>query len=107
VLAWKRGAEGSPALLVASILAVAIGTLEFTLREHLGGYRSHTVLLTLIAVVVFHSGSILIATAFTTVPRWVNIPLLILDGILFSVLYKLLRTRFLDTKRERRFAGRG
>jgi hypothetical protein len=107
VLAWKRGAEGSPALLIASVLAVAIGTVEFTLREHLGGYRSHTVLLALIAVVVFHSGTILLATAFTTVPRWVNIPLLALDVVLFSVLFKLLRLRYLDAKRERRFAGRG
>jgi hypothetical protein len=96
--------EVHPALLVASIAAVAIGTVEVTLREHLGGYRSHTVLLALIPVVVLHSGVLLVAGAFTPVPRWVNIPLLALDIAIFSVLYKVLRLRHLDAKRERRFA---
>ena len=77
-----------------------------TLREHLGGYRSHTVLLALIPVVVLHSAVLLIAGAFTSVPRWVNIPLLALDIAIFSVLYKVLRLRYLDAKRERRFAAR-
>jgi hypothetical protein len=105
VLAWKRGAEGSPALLFASIAAVAIGTVEVTLREHLGGYRSHALLLALIPVVVLHSAVLLVAGAFTSVPRWVNIPLLALDIAIFSVLFKVLRLRYLDAKRERRFAG--
>ena len=86
----------SPALLVASIAAVAIGTVEVTLREHLGGYRSHAVLLALIPVVVLHSAVLLVAGAFTSVPRWVNIPLLAIDIAIFSVLYKLLRLRYLD-----------
>ncbi len=94
----------SPPLLVASIAAVAIGTFEVTLREHLGGYRSHTVLLAVVPVVVLHSAVLLIAGAFTSVPRWVNIPLLALDIAIFSLLYKLLRLRYLDAKRERRFA---
>ena len=97
--------EVHPALLLASIAAVAIGTVEVTLREHLGGYRSHTVLLALIPVVVLHSAVLLIAGAFTSVPRWVNIPLLALDIAIFSLLYKVLRLRYLDAKRERRFAA--
>ncbi len=104
VVAWKRGAEGSPALLIASIVAVAVGTVEVTLREHLGGYRSHAVLLALIPVVVFHSAVLLVAGAFTSVPRWVNIPLLAIDIAIFSVLFKLLRLRYFDARRERRFA---
>ncbi len=96
--------EVKPALLVASIAAVAIGTFEVTLREHLGGYRSHTVLLAVVPVVVLHSAVLLVAGAFTAVPRWVNIPLLAIDIAIFSLLYKLLRLRFLDAKRERRFA---
>jgi hypothetical protein len=94
----------SAPLLVASIAAVAIGTFEVTLREHLGGYRSHTVLLAVVPVVVLHSAVLLIAGAFTSVPRWVNIPLLAIDIAIFSLLYKLLRLRYLDAKRERRFA---
>jgi hypothetical protein len=104
VVAWKRGAEGSPALLIASIAAVAVGTVEVTLREHLAGYRSHAVLLALIPVVVLHSAALLVAGAFTSVPRWVNIPLLAIDIVIFSVLFKLLRLRYFDARRERRFA---
>ena len=96
--------EVKPALLAASIAAVAIGTFEVTLREHLGGYRSHTVLLAVVPVVVFHSAVLLVAGAFTSVPGWVNIPLLAIDIAIFSLLYKLLRLRYLDAKRERRFA---
>jgi hypothetical protein len=92
-------------LLLASIVAVALGTFEVTLREHLGGFRSHTVLLALVPVVVLHSAVLLVAGAFTSVPRWVNIPLLAIDIAIFSVLYKLLRLRYLDARRERRFAG--
>ncbi|HTQ68495.1 MAG TPA: hypothetical protein VMI13_07360 [Solirubrobacteraceae bacterium] len=98
-------ATPSPALLLASIAAVAIGTFEVTLREHLGGFRSHTLLLAVVPVVVLHSAVLLVAGAFTSVPRWVNIPLLALDIAIFSVLYKLLRLRYLDARRERRFAG--
>ena len=107
VVAWFRGVTATPALIVASIAAVAIGTLEVTLREHLGGYRSHTILLAGIPVVVFHSGAILVASAFTAVPRWINVPLLAIDVMLFAVLFKLLRLRYLDARRERRFAGGG
>jgi hypothetical protein len=96
--------EVKPALLVASIAAVGIGTFEVTLREHLGGYRSHTVLLAVVPVIVLHSAVLLVAGAFTSVPRWVNIPLLAIDIAIFSLLYKLLRLRYLDAKRERRFA---
>ena len=61
-------------------------------------------LLALVPVVVLHSAVLLIAGAFTSVPRWVNIPLLAIDIAIFSVLYKLLRLRYLDAQRERRFA---
>ncbi len=97
-------AEVSPALLFASIAAVAIGTFEVTLREHLGGFRSHTLLLAIVPVVVLHSAVLLVAGAFTSVPRWVNVPLLALDIAIFSVLFKVLRLRYLDARRERRFA---
>jgi hypothetical protein len=106
VVAWARNFQGSPALIVASIVAIGIGTVEFSLREHLGGYRAHTVLLALIPVAVLHGGVIIVAGAFTTVPQWINIPLLVLDIAVFALLYKLLRLRYLDARRERRFAGR-
>jgi len=105
VVAFKSGAEGHPALLVVGVVAVALGTFEVTLREHLAGYRSHTVLLAAIPVIAFHTAVILVGVLFIRVPRWANVPLLVLDVALFSFLYKLLRARYLDARRERVFAG--
>jgi hypothetical protein len=102
----KHGiSHGGPALF-AGLAAVLIGTLEVTLREHLSGYRSHTLILALLPVVVFHSAVVLIVASITSVPRVLNIGLLVLDAALFAVLFKLLRARFLDARRERTFAGR-
>lgn len=97
--------SGGPTLL-ASLAAVAIGTVEVTLREHLSGYRSHTLILALLPTIVFHSIVVLLVAAFTQVPRWLNIPLLLIDGLLVTFLFKLLRLRFLDARRERTFAGK-
>jgi len=95
------GVANAGPVLVAGIAAVAIGTLEVTLREHLSGYRAHTLLLALIPAIVLHTVVIVGLSAFIAVPRWVNIPVLALDGALFAFLYKLLRARFLDARRER------
>jgi hypothetical protein len=84
---------------------VLIGTLEFTLREHLSGYRSHTIIIAVIAVAAFHTALALIVAAFTNVPRTLNVALIAVDLGLFAVLFKLLRSRFLDARRERVFAG--
>jgi hypothetical protein len=101
----RRPSHLSPTLL-AGIAAVVIGTVEVTLREHRSGYRSHTVMLALLPTIVFHSVVALTVAAFTQVPRLLNVGLLVLDGALFAFLYKLLRARFLDARRERTFAGR-
>lgn len=98
-------AHGGPALF-AGIAAVLIGTIEVTLREHLSGYRSHTLILTLLPLIVFHSAVILIAASLTTVPKLLNVVLLLVDVAIGTVLFKLLRARYLDARRERTFAGR-
>lgn len=105
VVAWSRGPQNNGSLLGAGIAAVVIGTVEFTLREHLSGYRSHTVILALLPAIVFHTVVTLIVLAVASVPRWLNLVLLPIDGALFAVLYKLLRTRFQDARRERMFAA--
>lgn len=105
VFGLRRGLRGGPALF-AGIGAVALGTIEVTLREHLSGYRSHTILLALLPIIVFHSAVILLLAAVTQVPRLLNVVLLLIDGALFAFLFKLLRARFLDARRERTFAGR-
>jgi hypothetical protein len=100
------GISNGGAPLFAGLGAVVIGTLEVTLREHLSGYRSHTLILALLPVIVFHSAVVLLVAAFTAVPRWLNIPLLLIDVAIATVLFKLLRARFLDARRERTFAGK-
>jgi len=101
----SRGvSHGSPALF-AGLAAVMIGTIEVTLREHLSGYRSHTLILALLPTIAFHSLVALGVAAFTRVPSWLNVALLLLDGGLFTFLFKLLRARFVDARRERTFAA--
>jgi hypothetical protein len=96
--------SGGPTL-IAGLVAVALGTIEVTLREHRSGYRSHALLLAVLPVIVFHSAAVLIVAAFTPVPRALNIGLFALDVALVALLFKLLRARFADARRERRFAG--
>jgi hypothetical protein len=103
-IGYSRESAGA-ALTLVSLAAVLIGTLEFTLREHLSGYRSHTIIIAVIAVAAFHSIVALTVAAFTHVPRAVNVGLIALDIALFAVLFKFLRARFLDARRERVFAG--
>ncbi|MCW3027044.1 MAG: hypothetical protein JWN81_255, partial [Solirubrobacterales bacterium] len=96
---------GGPALF-AGLAAVMIGTIEVTLREHLSGYRSHALILALLPTIIFHSAVALGVSAFTRVPGWLQVALLLLDGGLFAFLFKVLRARFIDARRERTFTGR-
>jgi len=106
VIGFKRGTEHPAPVLFAGVGAVMLGTFEVTLREHRAGFRSHTVMLAAIPTIAFHSAVILAVAAFTRVPRALNIGLLAADVALFAVLFKLLRARFEDARRERAFAGR-
>jgi uncharacterized membrane protein len=107
VIAWGRGVQhGGTGLLVASIACVMLGTIEVTLREHLSGFRSHAILLSVLPPLALHSAVVLITQSQTQVPRWLNVALLPVDGALFWLLYRLLRARFQDARRERTFAGR-
>lgn len=90
-------ANGGP-VLFAGLAAVVLGTLEITWREHNAGYRSHTLILALLPVVVFHSVLALGLAAFMTVPRLLNVGLLFVDAAIFAILFKLLRARFLDAR---------
>jgi hypothetical protein len=103
VVGVARGASGR-AVLFTGIGAVAIGTIEFSVREHLSGYRPHTTLLAFLPTAVFHSAA---AVALVTLgsPRavWIIAPL-VLDLPLFAFLFKLLRGRFLDARQQRRLA---
>lgn len=106
-IAWLSGITGHYALLGVGLAAVAIGTLEVTYREHMSGFRSHAVLLAVIPALVLHSAVLLGLAGFVRVPRWVNLPLLAIDLALFTFLFKYLRRRYLDARRERVFAAGG
>jgi hypothetical protein len=94
-------AAGGGRLLLAGLGAVAIGTIEVTLREHRSGYRSHTVMLAGLLVLVFDSILVLALTAITTLPRIFSVGLIAIDVALFAFLFKLLRARFLDARHAR------
>jgi hypothetical protein len=101
-----RGESGLTALL-AGVGAVLVGTLDFTIREHRSGYRSHAALLAFLITALCHG---LIAIALLAVhapaPSWIVAPLVV-DVPLFLFLFKRFRTSFLDARRERVFAGLG
>jgi hypothetical protein len=104
VVGFSRREAGRP-LLLAGIGAVMLGTIEFSLREHLGGYRSHTILLAFIPTVAVHTVLALVLAGFGLPTAAAGLGPLVVDVALFAFLFKLLRARFLDARRERKFAG--
>jgi len=105
VVGLARGGSGR-AVLFAGIGAVAIGTLESTVREHLSGYRPHTTLLAFVPTALFHSAvAVALVALGTPAPVWAIVPLA-LDVPVFAFLFKLLRARFLDARQERVLAAR-
>jgi hypothetical protein len=106
VIGLRRGVSHGGPPLFAGLVAVALGTLEVTLREHRGGYRSHTLLLSLLPVVVFHTLGVLVLSAFTRLSATLNLVLLGFDVALFALLFRLWRARFVDARRQRAFGGR-
>lgn len=89
------------ATLLAGLGAVAIGAFEVSLREHRSGYRSHTIILALLPVLVLDTLIVLVISIFTTAPRLLSVGLLALDIVLFVFLFRLLRARFLDARHAR------
>lgn len=104
------GFANGGAVLFAGLGAVALGTFEVTLREHRAGYRSHTLMLAFLPVLVFHTVIVLGTSALVTLPgnaaRWLNIGVFVPDLALFAVLFKLLRTSFRDARARRPISGR-
>jgi hypothetical protein len=103
----KHGLASGGATLVVGVVAVLAGTVEFTLREHRSGYRSHTILLAAIPAVVVYTGTLLVLSAFVSpIPSGLKVAPLVLALPVFALLFKLLRGRFKDARRERVFAGK-
>jgi hypothetical protein len=98
IVGLRRGPSHGGAPLIAGLVAVGLGTFEVTLREHTSGYRSHTILLALVPVVVLHSVVVLGVSAVAHPPVLLSVLLLPLDLALFFLCFKLLRARFLDAR---------
>jgi hypothetical protein len=101
-----RGITHGRGPLLVGVAVAMIGTVEFSWREHRGGFRSHTVLLMLIPVIFFHSAVVLVVSAFTRFPPLANVGLVAVDIALMAFLFRLLRARFIDAHRTRVFEGR-
>jgi hypothetical protein len=96
-----RRAGGVP-LLLAGLGAVLIGTVEVTLREHLSGYRSQTLILTLLPTIALYTGVLILARPAPAL----SLVLLALVVALGVFLFRALRARFKDARRERMFSER-
>jgi hypothetical protein len=96
-------ATGATSTLFASLGAVVIGTLEFTIREHRTGYRSHAALLAAVPTALVHGGVALGLFALGAQGAVLVIAPLVVDVPLFWLLYRHLRASFEDARRERLF----
>jgi hypothetical protein len=102
VVGLNRGPNtGGRTPLLLGVAAVCIGTIEFSLREHRSGFRSHTILLALLPVVVFHTLAVVLVSAVTPVTRTVTFVLVVADVAVFAVAVRLLRTRWREARHER------
>jgi hypothetical protein len=98
VIRLGHGITAGGPLLLASIVAVALGTIEVAWREHSSGFRSHTLLLALMPVVVLHSVVVLGYTFLAKASQAVNLGMFAVDIAVFVFLFRLLRARFLDAR---------
>jgi len=98
VIRLRHGASAGGPPLLAGILAVGLGTIEVAWREHRSGFRSHTLLLSLMPVVLLHSVVVLGVTFVSKPSQFVNVGMFAVDIALFVFLFRLLRSRFLDAR---------
>ena len=92
---------GGKTPLLLGVVAVGIGTIEFSVREHRSGFRSHTILLALLPVVVFHTLVVLVVEAFTPVTKAITFATLVADVAVFGIAVRLLRTQLRDARHAR------
>ncbi len=91
-------------LLYAGLGAVVLGTLEFTIREHRSGYRSHAALLAAVPTALVHGAIALALFALGARGEVLVLAPLLVDVPVFWLLFRTLRARFEDARRERVFA---
>jgi hypothetical protein len=91
-------------LLYAGLGAVVLGTLEFTVREHRSGYRAHTALLSAVPTAILHGAVALGLYALGAKGQALVLAPLAVDVPVFWLLFRFLKGRFDDARRERVFA---
>lgn len=104
VIGVSRKESGLPVIL-AGVGAVLVGTLDFTIREHLSGYRSHATLLAAVPTAALHSVvAVAMLAAGAPSPSWVIAPL-VLDVPVFLFVHRRLRARFREARHARVLAA--
>jgi hypothetical protein len=92
--------------LATGLVAVCLGVVDVIVREHWSGYRSHATLLALLPVVALHAAIVVGASAVAHPTQLLTILLLPVDVALYALLFKLLRSRFLDARQLRALGRR-
>ncbi len=101
VVGLGRGPNtGGRTPLLLGVAAVGIGTIEFSVREHRSGFRSHTILLALLPVVVFHTLVVLVVSPFTPITRAITYATLVADVAVFAIAVRLLRVQLREARHE-------
>jgi hypothetical protein len=83
------GFEGATAVLLAGVGVLVVVVAELCLREHFAGFRSHSVLLAMLAVTTLHVAVVAIGHV-----TWRGPPALVLDLAVAAALAWWLRGRF-------------
>jgi hypothetical protein len=91
--------SGASAPLIVGVAVCVLGVLEFTVREHFSGYRSHATLLAAVPAMAI----VLIGVAAFGTPHQRSARELMLASVLpvFGLLFWLLRKRFLAARQAR------
>jgi hypothetical protein len=87
--------NSSPVVAVVGIVVCALGVLEFSVREHFSGYRSHTTMLAAFPAVIIEA--VLIELIKPRHPVLVLLPVV----PIYAVAFLLLRRRFLAARQLR------
>jgi hypothetical protein len=92
-------ASGAKAALIVGIAVCILGVLEFTVREHFSGYRSHASLLAALPA----AGIVALSVAVFGTPRQRGTRELLLGAAVpaFALFFWLLRKRFLAARQGR------
>jgi hypothetical protein len=88
VIVWFAGAR-SILLLVVSVVVMGLGVLEFTIREHFSGYRSHAALLAMTPAILIAIGAVKLSGE-----KAGDAPLLAIAIPVFALVFWPIRRRF-------------